>query len=173
MVVIINDIYMCEDVEVLMCVQVLFIECICGVEIGGCLYIVICEDVSINLLVIVDLNVVILDLDLILIEFGGDNLVVIFLLELVDLMIYVIDIVVGQDILCKWGLGLVCLDLLVVNKIDLVLYVGVDIVLLESDVCVVCGMWFFVLVQMCYGKGVVEVVDFLVIEGGLELCVFV
>lgn len=169
LVVIINDIYISEDVEVLMCSQVLISDCIWGVEIGGCLYMVIWEDVLINLVVVKDLSDSILDLDLILIELGGDNLVVIFLLELVDLIIYVIDVVVGEEIFWKGGLGIMWFDLFVINKIDFVFYVGVDLDVMNWDVVKMCKVCLFVFVNIRVGKGIEIVVDFIVEKGGFEV----
>ncbi|MTH64945.1 urease accessory protein UreG [Paracoccus shanxieyensis] len=169
MAVITNDIYTREDAEALMRAQVLPIERIRGVETGGCPHTAIREDASINLSAIADLNAAIPDLDLILIESGGDNLAATFSPELADLTIYVIDTAAGQDIPRKRGPGLARSDLLVVNKTDLAPHVGVDIALLESDARAARGTRPFVLAQMRHGKGVAEVVDFLVTEGGLEL----
>lgn len=91
--VIINDIYIKEDEKILVNLGVLFESCIIGVEIGGCFYIVICEDVFMNFVVIDELLECYDDIELIFIEFGGDNLVVIFSLEFVDFLIYIIDVV--------------------------------------------------------------------------------
>ena len=95
------------------------------VETGGCPHTAIREDASINLAAIADLNAAFPDLDLVLIESGGDNLAATFSPELADLTIYVIDTAAGQDIPRKRGPGLARSDLLVVNKIDLAPHVGV------------------------------------------------
>lgn len=108
------------------------------------------------------------DLDLILIESGGDNLAATFSPELADLSIYVIDTAAGQDIPRKRGPGLTRSDLLVVNKTDLALHVGVDAALLER-MCAARGTRPLVMAQLRHGTGVAEIVDFLIREGGLVL----
>ena len=169
MAVITNDIYTREDAEALMRAQVLPVERIRGVETGGCPHTAIREDASINLAAVADLRAAIPDLELILIESGGDNLAATFSPELADLAIYVIDTAAGQDIPRKRGPGLTRSDLLVVNKTDLAPHVGVDLALLESDARAARGARPFVMAQLRHGPGVDEVVDFLVREGGLML----
>jgi urease accessory protein len=169
MAVITNDIYTREDAEALMRAQVLPADRIRGVETGGCPHTAIREDASINLAAIADLRAAHPDLDLILIESGGDNLAATFSPELADLTIYVIDTAAGQDIPRKRGPGLARSDLLVVNKTDLAPYVGVDPALLESDARKARGARPFVMAQLRHGKGVAEIVDFLAREGGLVL----
>lgn len=169
MAVITNDIYTREDAEALMRAQVLPVERIRGVETGGCPHTAIREDASINLAAVADLRAAIPDLELILIESGGDNLAATFSPELADLTIYVIDTAAGQDIPRKRGPGLARSDLLVVNKTDLAPHVGVDLALLESDARAARGERPFVMAQLRHGRGLDEVVAFLVREGGLAL----
>ncbi|MCE5972640.1 urease accessory protein UreG [Sinirhodobacter sp. WL0062] len=171
MAVVTNDIYTREDAEALMRAQVLPAERIRGVETGGCPHTAIREDASINLAAIADLNRAFPDLDLVLIESGGDNLAATFSPELADLTIYVIDTAAGQDIPRKRGPGVTRSDLLVVNKTDLAPYVGVDVTLLESDTKTARGPRPYVLAQLRQGKGVAEIVSFLEREGGLKLAV--
>ena len=133
MAVITNDIYTREDADYLTRAQVLPAARIRGVETGGCPHTAIREDASINLAAVADLNRAFPDLDLILIESGGDNLAATFSPELADISIYVIDTAAGQDIPRKKGPGVTQSDLLVVNKTDLAPYVGVDLALLEED----------------------------------------
>ncbi|MBD3678403.1 MAG: urease accessory protein UreG [Rhodobacteraceae bacterium] len=167
MAVITNDIYTREDAEALMRAQVLPSERIRGVETGGCPHTAIREDASINLAAVADLNAAFPDLDLILIESGGDNLSATFSPELADLTIYVIDTAAGQDIPRKKGPGVARSDILVVNKTDLAPHVGVDPELLESDARAARGARPFVMASLRSGKGVSEVVDMIVTEGGL------
>ena len=169
MAVVTNDIYTREDAEALMRAQVLPAERIRGVETGGCPHTAIREDASINLAAIADLNRAIPDLELVLIESGGDNLAATFSPELADLTIYVIDTAAGQDIPRKRGPGVTKSDLLVVNKIDLAPYVGVDLALLESDTRAARGDKPFVLTRLRQGDGMEQIVEFLVREGGLAL----
>jgi urease accessory protein len=169
MAVVTNDIYTREDAEALMRAQVLPSERIRGVETGGCPHTAIREDASINLAAIAELNAAFPDLDLVLIESGGDNLAATFSPELADLTIYVIDTAAGQDIPRKKGPGLARSDLLVVNKTDLAPHVGVDPVLLESDARAARGVRPVVMASLRAGQGVNEVVDFIIREGGLTL----
>ena len=167
MAVVTNDIYTREDAEALMRAQVLPMERIRGVETGGCPHTAIREDASINLAAIADLNATFPDLDLVLIESGGDNLAATFSPELADLTIYVIDTAAGQDIPRKRGPGLARSDLLVVNKTDLASHVGVDATLLESDARAARGTRPVVMAQLRHGGGVQQIVDFLIEQGGL------
>ena len=165
--VITNDIYTREDAEYLMRVQALPLERIRGVETGGCPHTAIREDASINLAAVADLNRAFPDLDLILIESGGDNLAATFSPELADLSIYVIDTAAGQDIPRKRGPGVTRSDLLVINKVDLAPFVGVDPALLESDARAARGARPLVMASLKTGKGLAEVMDFLRRDGGL------
>ena len=169
MAVITNDIYTREDADYLTRAQVLPADRIRGVETGGCPHTAIREDASINLAAIADLRGVFADLDLILIESGGDNLAATFSPELADLAIYVIDTAAGQDIPRKKGPGLARSDLLVVNKTDLAPYVGVDLTRLESDTKTARGARPYVMARLKSGVGVAEVVAFLERDGGLTL----
>jgi urease accessory protein len=169
MAVITNDIYTREDAEYLMRAQVLPLDRIRGVETGGCPHTAIREDASINLAAVADLRAAHPDLDLILIESGGDNLAATFSPELADLSIYVIDTAAGQDIPRKRGPGVTRSDLLVVNKTDLAPHVGVDLELLEADTRRARGGRPYVMARVRQGMGVAEVVAFLETEGGLVL----
>lgn len=167
MAVITNDIYTREDAEYLMRKQALPLDRIRGVETGGCPHTAIREDASINLAAVADLNRHLPDLDLILIESGGDNLAATFSPELADLTIYVIDTAAGQDIPRKRGPGVTRSDLLVVNKTDLAPHVGVDLGMLEDDTRRARGARPFVMARLRQGEGVAQVVAFLERHGGL------
>ena len=169
MAVITNDIYTREDADYLTRAQVLPAARIRGVETGGCPHTAIREDASINLAAVADLNRHFPDLDLILIESGGDNLAATFSPELADISIYVIDTAAGQDIPRKKGPGVTRSDLLVVNKTDLAPYVGVDLTLLEDDTKRASGPRPYVLARLRQGHGVQAIVAFLEKEGGLAL----
>lgn len=169
MAVITNDIYTREDAEFLMRAQVLPLDRIRGVETGGCPHTAIREDASINLAAVADLRAVHTDLDLILIESGGDNLAATFSPELADLTIYVIDTAAGQDIPRKKGPGLLRSDILVVNKTDLAPYVGVDLALLEADAVRARAGKPFVLADLRSGKGLADIVRLLADLGGLDV----
>jgi urease accessory protein len=169
MAVITNDIYTREDADYLTRAQVLPAARIRGVETGGCPHTAIREDASINLAAVADLCASFPDLDLILIESGGDNLAATCSPELADLSIYVIDTAAGQDIPRKKGPGVARSDLLVVNKTDLAPYVGVDLAMLEADTKTARGVRPYVMARLRQGQGVEEVVAFLQQMGGLHL----
>ena len=169
MAVITNDIYTREDADYLTRAQVLPADRIRGVETGGCPHTAIREDASINLAAVADLNRAFPDLDLILIESGGDNLAATFSPELADLSIYVIDTAAGQDIPRKRGPGVTRSDLLVVNKTDLAPYVGVDLTQLEADTRTARGPRPYIMARLRAGQGVEAVVAFLQRDGGLDL----
>lgn len=164
--VITNDIYTSEDAEYLMRAQVLPLERIKGVETGGCPHTAIREDASINLAEVAAFRARLPDLDMILIESGGDNLAATFSPELADLTLYVIDTAAGQDIPRKRGPGVTRSDLLIINKTDLAPYVGVDPELLESDARVARGALPFVMAALKSGKGVDQIVAFIEEQGG-------
>lgn len=169
MAVITNDIYTREDADYLTRAQVLPADRIRGVETGGCPHTAIREDASINLAAIADLRGEFPDLDLILIESGGDNLAATFSPELADLTIYVIDTAAGQDIPRKRGPGVARSDLLVVNKTDLAPHVGVDLALLEADTRRARGDRPYVMARLRHDAGLDRIVAFLETEGGLVL----
>jgi urease accessory protein len=169
MAVITNDIYTREDADYLTRAQVLPSDRIRGVETGGCPHTAIREDASINLAAVADLRARFPDLDLILIESGGDNLAATFSPELADLTIYVIDTAAGQDIPRKKGPGLTRSDLLVVNKTDLAPHVGVDLSQLESDTRTARGERPYVMARLRQNAGIAEIIGFLQQEGGLTL----
>ncbi len=165
--VITNDIYTSEDAEYLLRAQALPEERIKGVETGGCPHTAIREDASINLAAVAEFREKIPDLDVILIESGGDNLAATFSPELADLTVYVIDTAAGQDIPRKKGPGLTRSDLLVINKTDLAPHVGVDRDLLESDAKAARGDLEFVMASLKSDGGVDQIVAFIEREGGL------
>ena len=168
MAVISNDIYTVEDAEYLMKKQALPIERIKGVETGGCPHTAIREDASINLLAVDEMKNKFPDLDLILIESGGDNLAATFSPELVDLTIYVIDVGMGGDIPRKGGLALKKSDLLIINKTDLAPYVDVNLEEMKTDVEKTRDGLPYIFGQMKNKVGIKEVSKFLELEGGLN-----
>ena len=168
MAVISNDIYTVEDAEYLMKKQALPVERIKGVETGGCPHTAIREDASINLLAVDEMKNKFPDLDLILIESGGDNLAATFSPELVDLTIYVIDVGMGGDIPRKGGLALKKSDLLIINKTDLAPYVDVNLEEMKTDVEKTRDGLPYIFGQMKNKVGIEEVSKFLELEGGLS-----
>ena len=169
MAVISNDIYTIEDAEYLMKAQVLPLERIKGVETGGCPHTAIREDASINLLAVDELKEKFPDLELILIESGGDNLAATFSPELVDLSIYVIDVGMGGDIPRKGGPAITKSDFLLINKTDLAPHVGVNLDQMKNDVEIARNKLPYVFGQMRNNTGVDSITSFLNEQGGLFL----
>ena len=168
MAVITNDIYTREDADYLMRVQALPVERIRGVETGGCPHTAIREDASVNLAAVADLRATIPDLDIILIESGGDNLAATFSPELADLTIYVIDVCMGGDIPRKKGPALTKSDMLVVNKIELAPHVGVDLEIMAADTATARNGRPFIFGSMRKNDGVAALGDFILYEANLE-----
>ncbi|MEM9634713.1 MAG: urease accessory protein UreG [Pseudomonadota bacterium] len=166
--VITNDIYTSEDAEALMRSQALTSDRIRGVETGGCPHTAIREDASINLAAVRDLTNAIPDLDLILIESGGDNLAATFSPELADLTLYVIDVAAGEEIPRKGGPGITRSDLLIINKTDLAPYVGASLEVMDRDATKMRRDRPFVFANSKAGKGIDTIVDFIIEKGGLD-----
>ena len=158
--VVTNDIYTQEDAQYLVRSQALESDRIIGVETGGCPHTAIREDASINLVAIEQLEQKFLNLDLVFLESGGDNLAATFSPELVDLTIYVIDVAAGDKIPRKGGPGITKSDLLVINKIDLAPYVGADLGIMERDTKKMRGDKAFVFTNLKTQIGVDTVIDF-------------
>jgi urease accessory protein len=125
--VITNDLVTREDAERLRRSGIIDPERVMAVETGACPHTAIREDPSLNMHEANVLENRFEDLDLILVESGGDNLASTFSLDLVDYWLFVIDVAGGDDIPRKRGPGIVRCDLLVINKTDLASYVGADI----------------------------------------------
>lgn len=165
--VVTNDIYTVEDAEALVRRQALPADRIIGVETGGCPHTAIREDASINIAAIRTLNARHPDLDLVLVESGGDNLAATFSPDLVDLSIYVVSVCQGDDIPRKGGPAITRSDLLIVNKTDLAPYVGADLGRMESDAAAGRGALPTIFADLSRGKGVDDIVAFLENAGGL------
>lgn len=131
--VITNDIFTKEDALILTRAEALPAERIIGVETGGCPHTAVREDISMNLEAIDEMLSRFDDLDIIFVESGGDNLAATFSPELVDGLIFVIDVGEGEKIPRKGGPGITKSDLLVINKIDIAKYVHADIDVMERD----------------------------------------
>ena len=168
MAVITNDIYTAEDAEYLMRKQVLPFERIKGVETGGCPHTAIREDASINLLAIDEMNNKFPDLDLILIESGGDNLAATFSPELADLTIYIIDVAMGEEIPRKGGPGITRSDLLIINKTSLAGHVDVSLKVMEKDTKAQRQKKPYVFADLKSGSGIDRVIEQICLLGGLE-----
>ncbi len=165
--VITNDIYTREDAEALMRMQILPESRVLGVETGGCPHTAIREDASINLAAVAELSARHPDLDLVLIESGGDNLSATFSPELADLTIYVIDVAAGEEIPRKGGPAITRSDLLVINKTDLAPYVGANLDVMARDAERMRGDRPFVFTNLKTREGLEVVADFIRTAGGL------
>ena len=168
MAVITNDIYTKEDMEILLRADALPSERLMGVETGGCPHTAIREDASINLEAIARMSADFPELDLILIESGGDNLAATFSPELSDLTIYVIDVAGGEKIPRKGGPGITRSDLLIINKTDLAPHVGANLEVMASDAKKMRGDRPFVFTNLRKGDGVDEVIAFIRTQGLLD-----
>jgi urease accessory protein len=168
MAVITNDIYTKEDMEILLRADALPAERLMGVETGGCPHTAIREDASINLEAIARMSADFPDLDLILVESGGDNLAATFSPELSDLTIYVIDVAGGEKIPRKGGPGITRSDLLIINKTDLAPHVGANLEIMAADAKKQRGDRPFIFTNLRQGEGVAEVVAFIRKQGLLD-----
>ena len=163
-----NDIYTKWDAEYLVRSGALAPERIAGVETGGCPHTAIREDASINLAAVADMRKKFPDLDLVLIESGGDNLAATFSPELADLTVYVIDVAAGDKIPSKGGPGIVRSDLLVINKIDLAPHVGASLEKMDTDARRMRGERPFVMTNLKKSEGLDRIVAFIEAKGGLR-----
>ena len=163
-----NDIYTKEDARILVEAGALPPERIIGVETGGCPHTAIREDASINLAAVSEMRKRFANLDLVLIESGGDTLAATFSPELADLTIYVIDVSGGEKIPRKGGPGVTRSDLLVINKIDLAPYVGASLEVMKTDALMMRRGRPFVLANMKTGVGIEAIIAFLRLRGGLK-----
>lgn len=165
--VVTNDIYTKEDAEFLTRAGALAPERIVGVETGGCPHTAIREDASINLVAVQEMNRKFSNLDVMFVESGGDNLAATFSPELADITIYVIDVAAGEKIPRKGGPGITRSDLLVINKTDLAPLVGASLDVMDRDAKKMRGARPFIFTNLKENKGVAEIADFVVKQGGL------
>lgn len=163
--VVTNDIYTKEDAQFLVRNKALPEERIRGVETGGCPHTAIREDASINLTAINDLCQNFPDLDMVILESGGDNLAATFSPELSDLTLYVIDVSAGDKIPRKGGPGITKSDLLIINKIDLAPHVGASLEVMERDAKKMRADKPFLFTNLKNDMGVDKVEEFVVKQG--------
>jgi urease accessory protein len=166
--VITNDLVTKEDAERLQVGGLIDPSRVVGVETGGCPHTAIREDASANLAAVAEMRAKFPDLDLVLIESGGDNLAATFSPELADLTIYVIDVAAGDKIPSKGGPGITRSDLLVINKIDLAPHVGASLELMEREARRMRGARPFVFSNLRSGHGLDEITRFIEDKGGLQ-----
>lgn len=165
--VITNDIYTQEDAEALMRMQILPRDRVIGVETGGCPHTAIREDASINLAAVAEMVRRHPDVEVVLIESGGDNLSATFSPELADVTLYVIDVAAGEEIPRKGGPALTRSDILVINKTDLAPYVGASLEVMDRDATKMRDGRPFVFAAVRHDQGVDEVLGHLKRLSGL------
>lgn len=159
--VVTNDIYTKEDAKILVRANALPEERITGVETGGCPHTAVREDISMNMEAIEELKERFPNLDIIFVESGGDNLAATFSPDLVDGLIFVIDVGEGEKIPRKGGPGITKSDLLVINKIDIAEYVHSDLGVMEHDSKVMRGDKPFVFTNLFDGTGLDTVISWI------------
>ncbi|MDX1782210.1 MAG: urease accessory protein UreG [Thalassovita sp.] len=162
-----NDIYTQEDAEALMRLQVLPQDRIIGVETGGCPHTAIREDASINLAAVDQMRKRHPEVEIVLIESGGDNLSATFSPELADLTLYVIDVAAGEEIPRKGGPAITKSDILIINKTDLAPHVGASLDVMERDATRMRAGKPFVFTALRRDEGIDKVVDLIEEIGGL------
>ncbi|WEX10418.1 urease accessory protein UreG [Chelativorans sp. AA-79] len=169
MAVVTNDIYTKEDALILARLQAISEDRIVGVETGGCPHTAIREDASLNLAAIADLNRRFPDLDVVLIESGGDNLAATFSPDLADLTLYVISVAQGEKVPRKGGPAITRSDLLIINKTDLAPHVGADLDVMRADTEKVREGRPYVMTDLSRRTGLDEIVAFIEKVGGLAV----
>ncbi|WP_163557411.1 urease accessory protein UreG [Halomonas sp. NO4] len=165
--VVTNDIYTREDADFLLKHEALPADRILGVETGGCPHTAIREDASMNLAAIDELQERHPNLELVLVESGGDNLSATFSPELSDLTLYVIDVSAGDKIPRKGGPGITKSDLLIINKIDIAEQVHASLEVMERDSRKMRGERPFVFTNLYDGVGLETIIQFILDRGML------
>lgn len=159
--VVTNDIYTLEDAQFLTRHQALEADRILGVETGGCPHTAIRDDITMNQQALQDLVKRHPDIEVLLVESGGDNLSATFSPELVDAFIYVIDVAEGDKIPRKGGPAICRSDLLIINKTDLAPLVGADLSVMERDSKKMRGDRPFLFCDLKTEKGLNEVINWI------------
>ena len=159
--VVTNDLVTKEDAERVRRSGLIAPERVLAVETGACPHTAIREDPTLNIQAADDLEAKFANLELVLIESGGDNLASTFSLDLVDFWMFVIDVAGGDDIPRKRGLGILQSDLLIINKTDLAPHVRVDLSRMVAEANEVRRGKPVMLTNCATGAGVDEVIDHL------------
>lgn len=133
-------------------------DLVVGLATGGCPHTAVREDPSMNLAAIEQMVRDHPELDIIIIESGGDNITTTFSPVLADYFLYMIDVAGGDKYPRKGGLGIQSCDLLVINKVDLAEYVGADLDVMRRDAVRSRGEKPFLFTDCRSNTGVDEVV---------------
>lgn len=137
-------------------------DLVIGLATGGCPHTAVREDPSMNISVVEEMESKHRDIDLILIESGGDNITTTFSPMLADYFIYIIDVSGGDKYPRKRGLGIESCDLLVINKIDIAPHVGADLGVMERDAKEIRGSKPYVFVNCKSGQGIEDVTEHII-----------
>src|SRR5215210_8788346 len=137
-------------------------DLVIGLATGGCPHTAVREDPSMNISVVEEMETKHNELDLIIIESGGDNITTTFSPALADYFIYIIDVSGGDKYPRKRGLGIESCDLLVINKIDIASFIGADLSIMERDAKIVRNDKPFVFINSKTGQGVREATDYVI-----------
>ncbi|MER5176126.1 MAG: urease accessory protein UreG [Candidatus Nitrosocosmicus sp.] len=137
-------------------------DLVIGIATGGCPHTAVREDPSINISVVEEMEIKHPNLDLIIIESGGDNITTTFSPALADYFIYIIDVSSGDKYPRKRGLGIETCDLLVINKIDIAFYIGADLRIMERDAKLIRHDKPFIFVNSKTGQGIKEATNYII-----------
>jgi len=159
--VITNDLVTAEDAERIRRSGLIDPARVSAVEAGACPHTVIREDPTLNIEAADELERRFPGVELILLESGGDNLASTFSRDLTDFWMFVIDVAGGDDIPRKRGPGVIRADLLVINKVDLAPYVGVNLECMHREALNVRGDRPVLLTNCRRGEGIDSIVDLL------------
>jgi urease accessory protein len=157
--VVTNDIFTTEDADALRRQGVLDTDRIAAVETGCCPHTAIRDDIAANLEAVEDLERRFPDVDVVLVESGGDNLTAIFSQALVDVQLFVVDVAGGDKVPRKGGPGVTSADLLVINKTDLAPLVGADLDVMRRDAAARRGTRETLLISLVAPDGVAPVAE--------------
>lgn len=144
-------------------------DLVVGLATGGCPHTAVREDPSMNITEVEEMERRHPELDLIIIESGGDNITTTFSPALADYFIYIVDVAGGDKYPRKRGLGIETCDFLVINKIDLAPHVGADLEVMERDAKAVRGKKTFAFVNCRTGEGIEQVASHIIHDVLFEL----
>jgi len=165
--VITNDRNAHEDAQLLVRTGALPPDRVIGLDASSCPHDSIGDDTATNLDAVDALSARHGGLDVVLIEGGDDLGARTFHPDLVDLVIYVIDVATGEKAARRRSPGIAESDLLVINKTDLAPAVGVSLMNLERDAISVRHDRPFVFSNLRDGQGGQAIASFVIDRGML------